>query len=166
MSAHIVAQHCTQCAALAQEIVQLQAELQLADRDAVWGVFTRRGLERRMPKEDRGMAVVVFDIDRMHDANDRYGHAGVDERMTVALRVTDQHPTGRWQHGDELVSFVPISDALGMALRVQAELIGQGLSATCAVVWACSHAAVAQAQARIEQAKRANERGRVFVVQP
>lgn len=163
MSAPILP-HCTQCDALAQEITYLREELRQADRDAVWGVLTRRGLERRMPKPHSGQATIVCDIDNLHDANDSYGHAGVDERMTIALRATDGHPAGRWQHGDEVVCFAPQGDAVGLALRLQAELHSQGLAATFAVVWGCDHAAVTRGQARIEAAKRDGKRGRVFVV--
>lgn len=156
--------HCSQCAAHEQQIAQLMADLESADRDPVWGVLTRGGLERRMPKLGDETAAIVLDLDYLHEANDRYGHAGVDARMTVALRATDQHPVGRWQHGDELVIFAPQGDALGLALRLQSELAAQGLSATCAIVPGLGHAAVAKGQRRIEQAKRDGERGRIFVV--
>lgn len=152
---------CQHCRELEQTILDLRAALEAADRDPIWGIYTRGGIERRMVKLDGTMAVIVADLDRLHDANDRYGHAGVDARMTMVLRGTD---AGRWQQGDEFVVIVPTADAVGAATRLQGALVEQGLSATFAVVRGCDHAAIAAGQLRIEEAKRAGERGRIFTV--
>lgn len=152
---------CQHCAELEQTIADLRAALEAADRDPIWGIYTRGGIERRMTRLDGTMAVIVADLDGLHDANDRYGHAGVDMRMTIALRGTD---AGRWQQGDEFIVLVPRADAVGAAQRLQRALADQGLSATFAVVWGCDQASVAAGQLRIEEAKRANERGQVYTV--
>lgn len=149
------------------QIVALQAELDLAHRDPIWGVYTRVGLERRMPHPDSGMGCVVLDVDQMRLCNDRYGHAGLDERMTQALlSVRDGDAiSGRWEEGDEVVIFAPIADLAGLAERLQHALWQNGLSATMAIVHDCTVTAIIAGQTRVEEAKRADERGHIFVVE-
>lgn len=160
-----IPQPCTTCAAKDQTIAQLIAERDAAEFDVVWGIYKREGLERRMAHLRAGMAVIVIDIDGMHQANDAYGHEGVDRRVTriMAAVRTDDTLAGRWQAGDELVLFCHQDDAIGLAQRLLSEFRTDAMSATAAIVFEPTHAGVAIGQAQIEAAKRANRRGRVYV---
>lgn len=156
---------CTSCTDKDALIALLTAERDAAEFDSIWGIYKREGVERRMAHLRTGMAVVVVDIDGMHDANTRYGHAGVDRRVTRVMCAvrTDDTLAGRWQQGDELVIFCHQDDAIGLARRLLAEFRADDMSATAAVVFEPTHAGVALGQAQIEVAKRANQRGRVYV---
>lgn len=68
------------------DIVVEQLELrQIAKQDAMTGALTRRGFFAEVEKEflratryDRPSALVMIDVDRFRDINDRYGHAAGD----------------------------------------------------------------------------------------
>jgi diguanylate cyclase (GGDEF)-like protein len=68
------------------EIVVEQFELrQIAKQDALTGALTRRGFFAEVEKEflratryDRPSALVMIDVDRFRDINDRHGHAAGD----------------------------------------------------------------------------------------
>lgn len=68
------------------EIVVEQFELrQIAKQDAMTGALTRRGFFAEVEKEflratryDRPSALVMIDVDRFRDINDRHGHAAGD----------------------------------------------------------------------------------------
>lgn len=167
MNQHTVPRTCPNCKRKDQEIARLTAERDAAEFDRVWRVYKREGLERRMPHLRSGMAVVVVDLDRMKEANARFGHAGVDSRMTKIFQATRTDDTfaGRWKQGDEVAVFVHQDDAIGLANRLLGAFLALDLSATIAVVGGASHAHVDLGIARIEQAKADNERGRIFVVE-
>jgi GGDEF domain-containing protein len=70
--------------------------------DPSYGCLTRPGIERRYT--GRGV-VFVFDLDDMHDLNDRYGYSAMDARIAGALREACREGEviiGRWKSGDEL----------------------------------------------------------------
>jgi diguanylate cyclase (GGDEF)-like protein len=81
--------------------------------DALTGVLlTRTAFLRRARRRLRpggGQTVVLFDIDRLKQANDALGHATVDE-LLIALartiaRIADRQPAARWG-GDEFILLV------------------------------------------------------------
>lgn len=147
-------------------IARLEADLHDALHDPIWNIASRQGIERRMLDLDPTYAIVVGDLDYLHDCNTRYGHEGVDARMRMALtlRRTDVC-VGRWLRGDEFIAPVKRRNARGLARRLQRRLVAVGLSATFAVVYGINTQAVAAGIARIELAKRMNERGKIFTVE-
>lgn len=164
MFQHIVPQPSTLDEALAV-IAQLRAELSTAHTDPIWGIASRQGIERRMQHCTKGYAIVVGDLDYLHEANERYGHEGVDARVRAALQVrAGDFYLGRWKRGDELIALVADDDAKGLAERLRAALQSQGLSATFAIVRGSDRYAAQAGLARIEEAKRAGQRGRIFEV--
>lgn len=169
---HILAHNpvaCLNCIAMRQEIARLTAERDAAEFDPIWGIYKREGVERRLPQLTTAHVTIAIDLDGMHDSNREFGHEGVDARVTTLmglLRKADAELLiGRWKRGDEIVMFPHESDAIGLAHRLLGGLLALGMSGTMAIVWDTSHAGIALGIARIEQAKEANERGRVFVVQ-
>lgn len=165
MNADILPRNTADPALLWAEIERLRAELARAHNDPIWGVLTRVGLERRMQHADTTKGVLVLDLDDLHGANDRYGHAGLDARMTRALGCLRKTDVGRWQNGDELVVIAPVADLKGIDSKLARALRREGLSATRAWAASCTREAIVLCQARIEAAKRAGERGRCFVVE-
>lgn len=158
-----IARTCTTCPIVAQ----LRAELDQAHRDPIWGIYSRQGVERRMAHLTTEHATIVVDLDDMHGANAAYGHAGVDRRVARALGCIRHNDVlaGRWLRGDEVVLFPRTADALGLAHRLLGALLALDLSATIVVVWGNDQASIAAGLARIETAKHANERGRVFTIE-
>ncbi len=151
------------------DITELHAMIAELATDPTWGGLSPAGIRfhaRRVPSI--GYAVILADMDYLHEANDRFGHASVDERKrrVMARHRSDDVTYGRVDFGDEEVIFVPMSDALGLAGRLLSDLRSEGLSATFAVVPFDGDfaAAVHAGMARIEQAKRDNARGDVYEV--
>lgn len=170
MNQHIVPQDlknstCTACTDKDVLIARLTAERDAAEFCGIWGIYKREGIERRMLHLRAGMAVVVIDIDGMHDANDRHGDAGVDRRITRVMAAirTDDTLIGRWKRGDEIVAFCHQDDAIGLARRLLAEFRSDDMSATAAVVFEPTHAGIALGIAQIAAAKKVDQRGRVYV---
>lgn len=165
MNATTLSQTCTTYTLKDQEIARLRADLESAYHDPIWNIYSRQGIERRMPYLDRGMAVIVIDIDRMHDANAAYTHGGVDWRLRQILAGirSDDTLIGRWKQGDELVIFVRLVHAAGLAQRLSAAFLAHGMSMTAAIVSNATHVGIAAGIARIETAKLSDGRGRVYV---
>lgn len=109
---------------------RLRAAQALAERllrtDPLTGLLNRRSLDeallielRRSGREQRAVGLVLLDLDRFKEINDRYGHRAGDEvlvelgrRLSSAIRATDV--LCRWG-GDELcllLSSVADEDAL------------------------------------------------------
>lgn len=115
--------------------------LMLARTDPLTGLGNRRygsefledNLERvRRNKQD--LSLIMIDLDRFKEVNDRYGH-GVGDRVLVVTaecvkRVCRKYDAAiRWG-GDELLVICPHADndeAVGIALRIQAEMAGTPL---------------------------------------
>lgn len=143
-------------------IEALQAELYEAYRDPIWGVLSRQGVERRMQQLDHTYVAIVGDGDDIHGKNRRFGHDGVDARMTAGLRGTD---SGRWLRGDEVVFFVPRQDAAGAAERIRQNLLQQEMPMTLCITYAATHEAIAAGQVMIEIEKDAGRRGHILRVE-
>ena len=154
---------CGTCQAMVAENARLTAELSTAEFDAIWGIYKREGLERRMPHLRSGYAALVIDLDQMHDRNLEFGHAGVDWRMTqVFLRIRENDTyAGRWKRGDEVVVFVHQDDAEGLAIRALVTCELYGMPATMVLVSA-TLAGIASGIAAIEVAKKAGKRGQIL----
>lgn len=118
-------------------VAERTAELQsLAYRDQLTGIANRRGFSDRYTsvcgaaaKEAR-LALMLIDIDRFKEINDRFGHQAGDEvaieiarRIAAVLRPSDV--CGRWG-GDEFI--VLFSDLGARPLKMIAEVVKRGLS--------------------------------------
>jgi diguanylate cyclase (GGDEF)-like protein len=109
---------------------RLRTARTLAERllrtDPLTGLLNRRSLDeallvelRRSQREQQSAALVLLDLDRFKEINDRYGHRAGDEvlvelgrRLSSTIRATDM--LSRWG-GDELcllLSHVPDDNAL------------------------------------------------------
>lgn len=155
---------CKTCQTMVEEVERLRSALDTAERDPIWGIYSRQGVERRMRQLTAEYATVVIDLDDMHGKNAAFGHHGVDTRVTKVMRQADVL-SGRWLRGDEIVLFPHKAEALGLAHRVLGGFFVLDLSATIAVVWGNTQDAIALGLLRIEEAKEANQRGRVYVVE-
>jgi GGDEF domain-containing protein len=119
-----------------------EKELNEYRKDRAYGCFTRNCLELEIwPAVANSVRFVVFcDIDQMHQANDRFGYAGVDKKIKAAINTGRQTDiaVARWYSGDELVFLVLEGPRSGNPLqfceRIQSRLARAGLSATFGVV--------------------------------
>jgi diguanylate cyclase (GGDEF)-like protein len=97
---------------------------ELSRTDALTHLANRRALEERLTDEalrskrsGRGFAVVLADIDRFKDVNDRFGHNAGDrvlrelaKRLHEGVRTIDL--AGRWG-GEEFLVVLPCTDLEG-----------------------------------------------------
>lgn len=133
----------------------------LAERDALTGLYNRRAgeawLREAVERHGPGVGVILFDVDRFKQINDRFGHSSGDEvlceiaaRATAAIRRQDV--LMRWG-GEEFLVLLRGVDAAGLLrvaedlrLRVRQEAIG-----SVGVVTASFGVALWRADERIEQ---------------
>lgn len=120
---------------------QLLQEIESLSIDPIWGCFTRAAMSLRWDEfTDSAVSVVYCDIDRMHDLNTRYGHAGVDERIKrviAQVRHGDKSRksdivVSRWLNGDELVFILKSGNAQSFCERIHADFQSVGISVTMA----------------------------------
>jgi GGDEF domain-containing protein len=155
MIATIVPNTCTRC-------TELEIELARAYHDPIWQIDTRQAVERRLTQLGTGYAAVVLDIDRMHAANERFGHAGVDWRIAQIFQSVRRDDTyaGRWLQGDEIVVFCNVANAPGLAIRLLVLFEMRAMGATITMAPA-TREGIAEGIARIDAAKRAGQRGAI-----
>jgi diguanylate cyclase (GGDEF)-like protein len=115
-----------------QQLRQRQTELAtLAERDALTGLYNRRAGESYLQKlqagVDRGVGLILFDIDHFKRINDQHGHPAGDQvlrevarRCTEVLRTVDV--LARWG-GEEILVLVSVAQpAQALALAEQLRL--------------------------------------------
>jgi diguanylate cyclase (GGDEF)-like protein len=115
---------------------------QQSREDALTGLANRRRWDERLHEEcERAqgcggeLAVVLLDVDRFKDINDRFGHAGGDEALrrvaeVLTRRVSDDGLVARLG-GDELAVLLPgmaASAAAALAERVRQDVQGSVVS--------------------------------------
>lgn len=131
-----------------RRIAELEEQLHQACWDDDYGCHNRKGLELLVwPKvKTQARWLVFFDLDYLHDLNDKMGgydpvNAMIRQVLSV-VRSTD-HKACRWLSGDELLVVITetdtrkaddISVAEGMVKRLQEALAALGMSATFAIV--------------------------------
>lgn len=155
--------HSSTCTTCAPRIAQLEADLASALHDPIWGIGTRQAVERRLTGLSGLLSTIVLDIDGMHGANERFGHAGVDERISKIMQSvrTDDTYAGRWLRGDEIVIFCDQANAEGLAVRLLILFEMYGMGATITVAPA-TREGIAEGIARIDAAKANGQRGQIL----
>lgn len=147
---------------LLARIAQLESENEALKHDPAYGILTRPGFEIEMRKVTDATAVIFLDVDKFHDINDSHGYEGANTMMRNALNIRhdDILLMGRRYSGDEIVILVK-GDAKRVCERVQESLNKHGLSATISyqTLNAFIEPAVQQAFKRVQDAKRAGQRG-------
>ena len=153
---------------LLARIAQIEAELEAAHTDKVYGCLTRVGLDRAWERRANDNLEVVFgDLDHMHELNAELGYDEVDRRIRAALaglriRHTDLL-AGRWYSGDELV-FVLAGDACGFAQRLHQSFAEQGIGITIGyggVLTPVLSDTVTHCSAKVQLAKSQGRRGSI-----
>lgn len=157
---------------------QYAQSLDLAVTDSLTGVYNRRYLEAYFELQKRGVqdgafALLLLDVDRFKDINDRLGHAGGDaalrqiaERLLGHVRASDMVVR---VGGEEFVVLMPGADrstAETVAERLRAVIAdkaftvqGEALAVTVSIgiaagVPAASQGLLAQADAALYASKR------------
>jgi diguanylate cyclase (GGDEF)-like protein len=105
----------------------------LAARDGLTGLLNRAGMLDRLAAEMRrqrrypsAVSLLLIDVDRMKEINDRHGHAAGDDALRgVALAITaasrESDAASRWG-GDEFLVLAPqtsLADAEVLASRIR-----------------------------------------------
>jgi GGDEF domain-containing protein len=131
-----------------RRIAELEEKLHQACWDEDYGCHNRKGLELLVWPEIKTRArwLVFFDLDYLHDLNEKMGgYPPVNAmiRQVLASVRSSDHKACRWQSGDELLLVITetetrkvddISVAEGMVKRLQKALAAQGMNATFAIV--------------------------------
>lgn len=107
------------------ERLELQETSRLALHDQLTEIFNRHGVLDRLQTDSRWpRTVVLFDLDKLKNINDTYGHVSGDEAIrTVAERlqrsIAPGDILGRWG-GDEFIVIFPlhVDQALSVTQRV------------------------------------------------
>lgn len=151
--------------------------LQQYRTDHAFGCYTRNCLELEIwPAVAKRVRFVAFcDVDQMHQANERFGYAGVDRKIKSAINTGRESDiaVARWYSGDELVFLMldgpRMGDPILFAQRIQARLCQAGLSATFGIVKVqphevrSPHMAVRRAVKLVQEAKQAGKRASIHV---
>jgi diguanylate cyclase (GGDEF)-like protein len=133
----------------ARRIIDLERSLQksleeirtLSLKDPLTGIFNRRYLNERLPRElkrayryERPLSIIMLDIDHFKSVNDRYGHHSGDEVLKAcAMTISDSIRIDvDWiarYGGEEFVVFLPETPFEGML--VVAERLRREISEIC-----------------------------------
>lgn len=120
-------------ASLEKRVAERTAALQaMANRDALTGLYNRRGLQRWMDEwlahpSTTGIAVLFLDLDRFKQINDGLGHDLGDRVLQeigrrFEMRLPEDVAVARWG-GDEFVVTIPLpADDLDRGMRLAMNL--------------------------------------------
>lgn len=103
--------------------------------DPSYNVTTRPAVDLELPRiHGDASHVVFFDIDHMHELNEKHGYDKVNGmiKRAVHVRCDDVLLRARWFSGDELIVILKGSDPVSFCTRLQTALKNEGLSATMA----------------------------------
>ncbi len=114
-----------------RELIDANSRLLEAARvDVLTGLLNRRGFSERAEEEilrarrtRRGFALMIADIDKFKDVNDRYGHAAGDHVLrevadTLSSQLRDIDVIARWG-GEEYVLLLPETGIEGAAVLAE-----------------------------------------------
>jgi diguanylate cyclase (GGDEF)-like protein len=129
-------------AARNRELAALSEQLRtLSVTDALTGLPNRRAFDERLALEvavtqryGRSLAVVMIDLDRFKETNDRYGHAAGDEVLRAVAAILDRQRrsvdlVARFG-GEEFVAILPHADR--RAAGIWAERVRRAIAAYAA----------------------------------
>lgn len=162
-----------------KQLEELVNELQKQNEELAWndrfGCWSRQGFEKRIWSAiaDKATWIIFMDVDNMHALNDKHTHAGVNaliKSCLATLRKTD-YVAGQWESGDEFAicivedgSHEKVAPRL-LCERLRADFLAKGLPATFGIAQVTSRILaenVEPAQHMVEEAKKANKRGRIY----
>lgn len=120
--------------AASSEIEELRQQVEIsrddAHRDALTGLFNRRGVRREMShcRWSRSGSIALCDVDHFKQVNDRFGH-GVGDRVLKAVgdclsQCLGSHTVARWG-GEEflvLLDGATVEQAVGILERARSNL--------------------------------------------
>jgi len=160
---------------LQEQLHEKEAQLEAMSWNDAYGCHTREGFQKQVwPKiASKAKWIIYLDIDNMNKLNERYGHSGVDARIKESLmnlRESDV-AAGQRYSGDEI--FVCITedgsrepvDQNAFCERLKETFIKNGVPATFAVVPVTSLNLMENLEPAVqivEEAKKANGRGRIY----
>lgn len=136
----------------AARIKQLEDKIHRLSVSLWFGVLTRQGLDEALKDLDvTGLQLVFFDIDRLKQANERYGKIKSSAYIKASIhpRANDilgekERIVGQWFSGDEFIGLFADNEAIGYAQRVQRTLHSYAMSATFIILPATHRVNVVQ----------------------
>lgn len=122
-----------QAAAALQRVQTLDRTREQAVRDGLTGLYNRRafndllaGQLARSERQQKGVGLLLFDLDRFKKLNDTYGHPAGDAALRETARVLEDHlrrgDFAARYGGEEFVAILPDTDenaALQVAERIR-----------------------------------------------
>jgi GGDEF domain-containing protein len=116
---------------LQTRIIELEAALEAGNIDVQFAILNRAGINHRWHRRPTEVdTVIFFDLDYIHDHNERWGYDVTDNRIRAVMSQINHYWTFRWYSGDEFGLLCAASDAGGFADRVKLLLREQGMTAT------------------------------------
>lgn len=103
--------------------------------DPIWNCLTRSALQIRWTELTQDATGLIYiDVDKMHDLNEKYTHAGVDKKIKTVLKNIRQNDiiSSRWLNGDEITLILKSGNPAEFSLRLIQEFKNVGIGITCA----------------------------------
>lgn len=117
---------------LKQRIAELENEVKHLSMSPSYQVLTRGAVERRwitIDKTDKSM--ILFDIDHLHNQNQKNGHEEMNRRIRLGLSsIRSSELLGLVYSGDEFVAVVSSADVELMSQRLRDSFYEHGITLT------------------------------------
>lgn len=122
--------------ALKARIAELENEVKHLSMSPSYDVLTRGAVERKWTALDKtNKSMILFDIDRLHNLNQEYGHEVMNRKIRLGLdSIRSSELLGLVYSGDEFVAIVPTDNVIIMSQRLRDSFVKYGITLTTIVL--------------------------------
>jgi GGDEF domain-containing protein len=123
-------------AQLLSKIEELSLVVEDLSKSPSYGVLTRQGVERKWKSiEKRDRALLLIDVDNLHNLNEKYGYEEMNRRISRGLdSLRSAELLGLVYSGDEFIAVVKEEEAIACSRRIAASFKENGITLTIAII--------------------------------